>query len=248
MWRVRRPPAQPNQPYNRSSHRNPPTPPFNAPAARRLRTALSMGPGHVAYGMRVSYGLPYVTEDLVIAWERELAAPTSNELTALAGVLWCSPGELLGKPRTLREHRIARGLAPEDLARAVGHEVQAYLRMEENDDWRGTDRQSAALAEILGLTIPDFITVTGREARLADLLRSAVTTRWQAYVRPVGKMVPLDRRLLEITLQELHQHYQGQMTATLSWGGGSGDSSAAGREFMDGIVERFWTMVQENSP
>jgi hypothetical protein len=38
------------------------------------------------------------------------------------------------------------------------------------------------------------------------------------------------------------------MTATLSWGGGSGDSSAAGREFMDGIVERFWTMVQENSP
>ncbi|TXS53590.1 XRE family transcriptional regulator [Streptomyces sp. uw30] len=207
-----------------------------------------MGPGHVAYGMRVSYGLPYVTEDLVIAWERELASPSSSELTALAGVLWCSPGELLGKPRTLREHRIARGLAPEDVARAVGHEVLTYLRMEENDDWRGTDRQSAALAEVLGLTIPDFITVTGRETRLAEMLRSAVTTRWQAYVRPVGKMVLLDRRLLETALQELHQNYQGQMTATLSWGGGNGDSSAAGREFLDRIVERFWATVQEYGP
>ncbi|MER5938958.1 XRE family transcriptional regulator [Streptomyces sp. NPDC001928] len=204
-----------------------------------------MGPGDVAYGMRVSYGLPYVTEDLVIAWERELASPNSSELTALAGVLWCSPGELLGKPRTLREHRIARGLAPEDVARAVGHEVLTYLRMEEDDDWRGTDRQSAALAEVLGLTIPDFITVTGRETRLAEMLRSAVTTRWQAYVRPVGKMVLLDRRLLETALQELHQNYQGQMTATLSWGGGNGDSSAAGREFLDRIVERFWATVQE---
>ncbi|WP_407698429.1 helix-turn-helix domain-containing protein [Streptomyces cyaneochromogenes] len=250
---MRRPPAQPNQPSqpnhpNRSSLRTPPTPPFNAPAARSLRAALNMGPEHVAYGMRASYGLPYVTEDLVIAWERELAAPTSHELTALAGVLWCSPGELLGRPRTLREHRIARGLAPEDVARTVGHEVLAYLRMEENDDWQGTDRQSAALADVLGLSLPDFITVTGRDAKLADLLRSAVTTRWQAYVRPVHKMVPLDRRVLEDTLQELHKDYQGQMTATLSWGGGSGDSSAAGREFLDRIVERFWATVQRSGP
>ncbi|MGW6910823.1 XRE family transcriptional regulator [Streptomyces sp. NPDC054940] len=243
---MRRPPAQPNQPNppNRSSRRNPPTPPFNAPAARRLRAALNMGPEHVAYGMRASYGLPYVTEDMVIAWERELASPTGSELTALAGVLWCSPGELLGKPRTLREHRIARGLAPEDVARAVGHELLAYRRMEETDDWHGTDRQSAALAEALGLSLPDFITVTGRDTKLAELLRSAVTTRWQAYVRPVGKMAPLDRRVIEDTLQELHQNYQGQMAATLSWGGGSGDSSAAGREFLNRIVEHFWTTVQ----
>ncbi|KUL20906.1 DNA-binding protein [Streptomyces regalis] len=203
-----------------------------------------MGPEHVAYGMRASYGLAYVTDDLVVAWEREIASPSSNELTALAGVLWCSPSELLGKPRTLREHRIARGLAPEDVARTVGHELAAYLRMEENDDWHGTDRQSAALADALGLTLPDFITVTGRDAKLGELLRSAVSTRWQAYVRPVGKMVPLDRRLLENALQELHQDYQGQMTATLSWGGGGSESSAAGREFLDRIVERFWSLVQ----
>jgi transcriptional regulator with XRE-family HTH domain len=206
-----------------------------------------MGPEHVAYGMRVSYGLPYVTPDLVVAWERGVTSPTNSELTALAGVLWCSPGELIGKPRTLREHRIARGLAPEDVARTVGHELLAYLRMEDYDEWRGTDRQSAALAELLELTLPDFITVTGRDAKLAELLHSAVTTRWQAYVRPVGKMVPLDRRLLEDALQELHRDYQGQMTATLSWGGGSGDASDAGHDFLHRIVEHFWTRIQRST-
>jgi len=206
-----------------------------------------MGPEHVAYGMRASYGLPYVTPDLVIAWERGITSPSTPELTALAGVLWCSPGELIGRPRTLREHRIARGLAPEDVARTVGHELLAYQRMEEDDEWRGTDRQSAALAELLELTLPDFITVTGRDAKLAELLRSAVTTRWQAYVRPVGKMVPLDRRLLEIALQELHQDYQGQMTATLSWGGGNGDIGEGGRDFLYRIVEHFWTRVEHST-
>ncbi|GAB2858491.1 helix-turn-helix transcriptional regulator [Streptomyces deserti] len=206
-----------------------------------------MGPEHVAYGMRVSYGLPYVTPDLVIAWERGITAPSNPELTALAGVLWCSPGELIGRPRTLREHRIARGLAPEDVARAVGHELHAYLRMEETDAWRGTERQSAALAELLGLSLPDFVTVTGREVKLAELLNSAVTTRWQAYVRPVAKIVPLEKRLLETVLQQLHQDYQGQMTATLSWGGGSSDSSDAGRDFLDRIVEHFWAAVRPES-
>ncbi|MFD5713252.1 transcriptional regulator [Streptomyces pharetrae CZA14] len=234
---MRRPSAQPNQP----------APPFNALAARRLRAALGMGPEHVAYGMRASYGLPYVTPDLVIAWERGVAGPSSPELTALAGVLWCSPGELIGSPRTLKEHRIARGLAPEDVARAVGLELLAYLRMEEHDEWRGTDRQSAALAELLDLDLPAFVTVTGREAKLADQLRSAVTTRWQAYVRPVGKTVPLDRSVLESTLQELHQDYQGHMTATLTWGGGGRDSDASGQDFLDRIVEYFWATVQRHT-
>ncbi|WUO26645.1 helix-turn-helix transcriptional regulator [Streptomyces sp. NBC_00287] len=205
-----------------------------------------MGPEHVAYGMRVSYGLPYVTPDLVVAWERGVASPSNPELTALAGVLWCSPGELLGRPRSLREHRMTRGLAPEDVARAVGHDLHAYLRMEESDDWRGTERQSSALADLLGLSLADFVTVTGRDTKLGDLLRSAVTTRWQAYVRPVGKLVPLDRRLLEDALQELHREYQGQMVATLSWGGAEhGGSSASGREFMDRIVDHFWTRISD---
>ncbi|AGS71897.1 hypothetical protein B446_25435 [Streptomyces collinus Tu 365] len=204
-----------------------------------------MGPEHVAHGMRTSYGLPYVTPDLVVAWERGVAAPGNPELTALAGVLWCSPGELLGRPRTLREHRIARGVAPEDVARAVGMDLRGYLRTEESDEWRGTERQSAALARVLRLDLPDFVAVTGREARLAELLRSAVTTRWQAYVRPVLKVAPVDREVLEAVLQALHQDYQGHMAATLSWGGGSSGASASGRDFLDRIVENFWTAVED---
>ncbi|EFL34951.1 conserved hypothetical protein [Streptomyces viridochromogenes DSM 40736] len=238
---MRRPSPRPSEPTP-----TPTPPPFNAPAARRLRAALGMTPDHVAHDMRVSYGHPHITPGHVIAWERGAAAPSGSELTALAGVLWCSPGELIGRPRTLREHRIARGLAPEDVARTVGHELHAYLRMEATDSWRGSDRQSAALADLLGLRLPDFVAVTGRDARLGDLLRSAVTTRWQAYVRPVAKVVPLDRRFLEDALQELHQDYQGHMAATLSWGGGSSEAGDLARDFLDRIVEHFWTTVQEN--
>lgn len=240
MWAVPRSAARPNRPPSPDPRR---TPPFNAAAARRLRSALGMGADHIAHTLRVSYGLPHVTPDLVLGWERGLAAPTGTELTALAGVLWCSPGELIGRPRTLREHRVARGLAPEDVARAVGHEIHAYLRMEETGQWRGSERQATALAGVLSLSLADFITVTGREARLAELLRSAATTRWQAYVRPVSKIAPLDRRLLEGVLQRLHRDHQGHMAATLSWGGGSGDAGDAGRDFLDRIVEHFWTAV-----
>lgn len=218
---------------HRPARQNQPSPPFNAIAARRLRAALEMEPEHVAYGLRASYGMPYVTPDLVLAWERELAAPTQAELTALARVLWCSPDELHGKPRTLREHRVARGLAPGNVSRTVGLELLAYLHMEEHNAWRGTERQSIALADLLALSLPDFVTVTGREPKLAELLRRAVTTRWQAYVRPVSRMVPLDRHLLQDALQELHQDYRGQ--------------SEAGREFLDRIIDVFWAAVQDNT-
>jgi transcriptional regulator with XRE-family HTH domain len=206
-----------------------------------------MGPEHVAYGLRASYGLPYVTPDLVIAWERGSVTPSHPELTALAGVLWCSPGELLGRPQTLREHRVARAVAAEDVARAVGMDLRGYLRMEESGQWRGNERQSAALARVLDLALPDFVAVTGRETKLADLLHSAVTTRWQAYVRPVRRMVPLDAAVVEGVLQQLYDDYQGHMAATLSWGGGSRSASESGKEFLDRIVENFWTAVRDRT-
>ncbi|WP_031171811.1 hypothetical protein [Streptomyces durhamensis] len=235
---MRQPSPQPNHPAL----------PFNAPAARRLRAALGMGSEHVAYGMRVSYGLPYVTPDLVMAWERGAAAPHSSELAALAGVLWCSPGELISRPRTLREHRMSRGVAPEDVAHAVDMDLRGYLRMEESGQWRGNERQSAALARLLDLALPDFVAVTGRETRLADLLNSAVTTRWQAYVRPVMRLAPLERGVVEEVLQGLYEDYQGHMAATLSWGGGSRSASDSGKEFLDQIVENFWLAVGDRTP
>ncbi|MFC9826794.1 helix-turn-helix domain-containing protein [Streptomyces albogriseolus] len=240
MWAVRRPPAR--------SDRRPP-PPFNAPAARRLRAALGLDPDHVAHALRASYDLPYVTPALVAAWERGNASPSHPELAALAGVLWCSPGELIGRPRTLREHRVACGLAPEDVAHTVGHELHAYLRMEETGQWRGTERQTAVLTRMLGLSLADVIAVTGREERLADLLRDAVTTRWQAYVRPVSKIAPLERRLLEEVLHRLHQDYQGHRAATLSWGGGPTDAADPGRAFLTHVVDHFWqTVTAEAGP
>ncbi|WP_329434009.1 helix-turn-helix transcriptional regulator [Streptomyces sp. NBC_01280] len=230
--------------YRVPVHPSDSAPPFNAPAARRLREALGMAPGHVAYGMRASYGQHHVTPDTVIAWERGLTSPTAAELTALAGALWCSPGDLIGAARTLREHRMARGMAPEDVARTVGVEIHAYLRMEETGEWRGNERQSAALAEVLGLAPPDFATVTGRDEQLADFLRSAVTTRWQAYTRPITKLVPVHKGQLEEALQEMQLEYQALMAATLSWGGGAGrESGEAGREFLDGILDEFWSRM-----
>ncbi|MEV5959777.1 helix-turn-helix transcriptional regulator [Streptomyces sp. NPDC051987] len=237
---MRRPPALPNQPG----------PPFNAPAARSIRAALGMGPEQVAHDLRASYGLPYVTPDLVRAWEQGATNPTSPELIALAGALWCTPGDLTDRPRTLREHRIARGLAPEDVAPAVGLDLGAYLAMEEDEGWQGTQRQSALLADTLRLSLPDFVTVTGKEERLAELLRNAVTTRWQACVRQVSKLLPLDKRLIEDTLRELHEDYQGRMTAALAWGNipTADAAETRGRDFLTEIVGHFWNKVEDKRP
>ncbi|MFB6992366.1 XRE family transcriptional regulator [Streptomyces sp. NPDC056178] len=202
-----------------------------------------MLPGHVAYGLGAQYGLRVSTET-VVAWERGLTVPSEYELTALAGVLWCSPGELLTAARTLREHRVARELAAEELARLLGLSTSAYLRMEESGRWRGNERQSAVLSEVLGLTAAGFVAVSGREEDLAELLRGAVTTRWQAHVRSVARLVPLERGFLQDVMEQLHTEYQALMVSTLSWSstgteraGATGD---AGREFLAEIVDRFW--------
>ncbi|MFF3211701.1 helix-turn-helix domain-containing protein [Streptomyces sp. NPDC002886] len=203
-----------------------------------------MAPGHVAYGLRAQYGL-IVTPETVMAWERGEISPTSAELTALAGVLWCSPGELLAEPVTLREHRIARGLGADDLARRVGVEAGAYQKMEDAGRWKGNERQSAALATALGLTLAQFVTATGKHEELAELLRSAVTTRWQAYGKPLAKLLPVPKAHLERVLEQLHGEYQSRMVATLSWGGGGGEAGNgdAGREYLTDIVERFWSLA-----
>ncbi|WP_318207967.1 MULTISPECIES: helix-turn-helix transcriptional regulator [unclassified Streptomyces] len=200
-----------------------------------------MTPGHVAYGLRAQYGL-FVTPDTVAAWERGRALPSEQELTALAGVLWCAPAELIAAATTLREHRMARGLAPEELARRVGVAAHAYQRMEDEGRWRGTERQTAALAEVLGLGPRALITATGGDERLAELLRDATTTRWQAYVKPAVKMLPLPRQALEYALQRLHTDYHARMAATSSWGA-SAATGDEGRAYLDDITGHFWAAV-----
>ncbi|MFB6839322.1 helix-turn-helix transcriptional regulator [Streptomyces sp. NPDC056361] len=200
-----------------------------------------MAHGHVAYGLRAQYGI-LVNPDTVAAWERGRAVPGEQELTALAGVLWCSPAELIATASTLREHRMARGLSSEELARRVGVAAHAYQRMEDEGRWRGTERQTAALAEVLGLGPRALITATGGDESLAELLRDAATTRWQAYVKPAVKMLPLPKRTLESVLQRLHTDYHARMAATSSWGA-SGATGDEGRAYLDGITGHFWAAV-----
>ncbi|MFF0272774.1 MULTISPECIES: helix-turn-helix domain-containing protein [unclassified Streptomyces] len=201
-----------------------------------------MAHGHVAYGLRAQYGL-FVTPDTVVAWERGRLLPSEQELTALAGVLWCAPAELISAASTLREHRMARGLAPEELARRIGVAAPAYQRMEDEGSWRGTERQTAALAEVLGLGPRALITATGGDEALAELLRNAATThRWQAYVKPAVKMLPLPRQTLERVLQQLHTDYHARMAATSSWGA-SGGTGNEGRAYLDDITGHFWAAV-----
>ncbi|WP_371681154.1 helix-turn-helix domain-containing protein [Streptomyces sp. NBC_01276] len=203
-----------------------------------------MAPGHVAYGLRAQYGL-LVAPETVMAWERGEQSPSATELTALAGVLWCAPGELLAEPVSLREHRMARGLDPDDLARRIGLDANAYQKMEDTGRWKGNERQSAALASVLGLTLAQFVAATGKEEELAGLLRSAVTTRWQAYTKPLAKLLPVPKAHLERVLETMHNDYQSRMVATLSWGGGGGAAGTgdAGREFLAEIVDRFWALA-----
>ena len=143
---------------------------------------------------------------------------------------------------TLREHRLARGLSVEDMARRVGLDVGAYRRMEDAGRWRGNERQSAALADLLQLSLRDYVTATGLNEDLGELLRSAVTTRWQAYVKPAAKLLPLSKQQLEGVLDQLHADYQSQMVGTLNWNA-STDTSDAGREFLEHIVDRFWDLA-----
>ncbi|MEW2067831.1 helix-turn-helix transcriptional regulator [Streptomyces sp. NPDC007346] len=202
-----------------------------------------MAPGHVAYGLAAQYGLR-VPAETVVAWERGIATPGERELTALAGVLWCAPGELLTAATTLREHRLSRELSVDDLARQLGMTGASYQRMEESGRWKGNERQSTALCRALDLTPAQFLTATGRDEELAELLTSALTTRWQAYVRPVAKIVPLERAHVQDVLEQLHADYQALMVPTLSWSGTGQERSAApgdaGQAFLARVVDQFW--------
>ncbi|MEU6855045.1 helix-turn-helix transcriptional regulator [Actinacidiphila alni] len=225
----------------------PAPPPFDGAAVRRLRAQLGMTHGQVAHAMRVSYGLR-VRPETVAAWERGEAVPDGTELPALAGALWCAPAELMTVPRTLLEHRLARGMAASDLARAVGVGAADYDRMERRGQWSGNARQTAALGVALGLAPPALLAVTGQEPRLAELLRAALGTRWQPYARRVEALVPVRRERISAALRLLHADYQSVMVTTLAWGpsgAGSGADGADGRAFLDEVVARFWTALRD---
>lgn len=219
--------------------------PFNARAARTLREKLGMAHEHVAYGMRASYGMAHVTPEHISAWERGAALPNASELTALAGALWCATEELMGQPRTLLEHRLARAISAEDIARLIGIDIDAYRYMEGTGQWTGDRRQSANLSSVLQLPPRDFIAITGLEGELARLLTEAVSTRWQAHVRAIARLVSMDKRDLQEPLRTLQDEYQTLMAATLSRASGSTASGEDGRRYLEDIVKHFWARIPE---
>jgi hypothetical protein len=146
----------------------------------------------------------------------------------------------MGAPRTLREHRLARGLAPEDVAHSIGMGVGDYLRMEETGRWTGSAYQSSQLGRALQLSAPDMVAVTGLEDELAALLVEAVSTRWQAHIRAVARLLSMDKRELQEPLRTMHGEYQNLIARTLSRATGNATSGEEGKNYLDGIVQRFW--------
>ncbi|WP_078856935.1 transcriptional regulator [Streptomyces sp. NBRC 109706] len=202
-----------------------------------------MTPDHIAYSMRASHGAPHITPHHIAAWERGTAWPTAHELTALAAALWCAPRDLMGRPRTLLEHRLARGVAAADLARLLGLKLDDYRAMEESGQWTGDQTQAAVLGRVLELSPRDLIAATGYEEELAHLLAEAVSSRWQAHIGAIAKLVSLDRRTLRDPLRTMHQEYQNLAAATLSRAGPT--AGEAGERYLENIVDHFWSRLPE---
>ncbi|WP_190016510.1 helix-turn-helix domain-containing protein [Streptomyces lucensis] len=198
-----------------------------------------MHPAQVAAVMGAAYGL-HVSPLTVTRWESGREAPTEEELIALAGALWCSVGDLMAAPRTAREHRLAAGNAVADVALRLGITPAVYEEMERSGRWQLARSQAALLAEMLALPLAAHLEVNGQAGRLAELLRRAVTARWQGCVRPVHRLVPRPRPRIEGALHHLHADYQ-SLTGTLDWGAGTITLNAGeeARAFLDGIVEVF---------
>ncbi|WP_257573415.1 XRE family transcriptional regulator [Streptomyces sp. JJ66] len=204
-----------------------------------------MTPAHVAYGMWAAFGLR-ITPETIASWELQEGSPDETELAALAGALWCSPADLLGQPRSLHEYRLVRGMALSDVALQAGIPTAQYAEVERSGRWTGTDQQAAVLAAVLGLSARTHIELTGRHGKLADLLRSAASSRWQAYVKPVHKLLPkLEQSTVERILERLHDEYHKRSFSSLSWIDTSTETGSnsvdAGRQYLDQVTEHFWT-------
>ena len=224
------------------------TPPFDAHEARRLREALGMSEVQVADAMAASYGLR-VSAETIRGWEHRDGSPTAAEITALAAALWCDPSELIGTPRTLREHRLARGIPLPDIALKVGMPFAEYERVERTGKWTGSARQAGVLAELLRLPPRTQLTLTGQDVALAEMLRSAASVRWQAYVRPVNRLLPsLPKRTVERVLERLHDEYHRRSFVSLSWIDTSTETARgpadAGHRYLAEVSDHFWELLE----
>lgn len=218
---------------------------FNREAARSTRQALGMVAEDVAAHMQSSYGVR-VTPLMVLSWESGDQSPEPRQLTALAHVLWCSVGDLMGSLGSLHLYRLAKGATAWDLAVRLGIQATEYERMERSGQWQLTERQAELLGEALALPLRAYLEVSGLDPKLAALLRRAVTTRWQPYVQPVCKLLQLPRERVGGILHHLHSEYQ-SLVGTVDWGGGtiSMDPGDDGQDFLARLVDLFCARLDD---
>ncbi|MFJ3581829.1 transcriptional regulator [Streptomyces sp. NPDC090127] len=181
-------------------------PPFSPAHARAARLRIGLTPEQVVAAM-AQLGVRRAAQ-AVMSWEAGVVAPSEVELFALADALWCPVPELMAlQPRSLREHRLARGFSADRLAQRIGMDGHAYARAESEHRWTGSDRQTLFLADALGLEPADLLGVIGRAGELDDLLRQAVEGRWKQYTTPLARLVGAPERTVAQALRTLHQEY-----------------------------------------
>ncbi|MEV4946499.1 helix-turn-helix transcriptional regulator [Streptomyces sp. NPDC053755] len=181
-------------------------PPFSPAQARAARLRIGLTPEQVTAALaQLGVRRPV---DAVTAWESGAVAPSEGELFALADALWCPVPTLMAlRPRSLREHRLARGLSAERLALRIGMPVPDYVRTEADHRWSGTDVQTVLLADALGLEPDELVRVIGRAGELDGLLRQAVEGRWKQHTASLARLVDAPERGVARALRTLHQEY-----------------------------------------
>lgn len=183
-------------------------PPFSPAQARAARLRIGLTTEQVSVSMG-KLGVPRGVET-ILCWESGTLAPTEAELFALADALWCPVPVLMDlRPRSLREHRLARQFTAERLARRIGMDPPTYTRAERDHRWQGTDRQTLMLAEALGLEPARLLSLITQAGALDELLRQAVEGRWKQYAAPLARLAGVPERTAAKALRTLHREYAG---------------------------------------
>ncbi|MFF1794013.1 transcriptional regulator [Kitasatospora sp. NPDC086009] len=217
--------------------------PFSPAAARAHRAGLGLTPEQVVEGM-AAHGVRLLPSH-VLGWESGELRPAEDEFIALARALWCPPAQLMGvRPARLRDFRVARELNQESAAHRIGLALDRYQRAEATGQWDGDQEQTHALAQVLGTTLRELVAVTGRAQELDRRLRQCVDGRWQAQLRPIGRIVPVHEVDLTAVLTALQNEYQ----VTSHWGAGSWGSPAPAADTRAAAArplgERFWELLE----
>ncbi|MFJ9458048.1 helix-turn-helix domain-containing protein [Kitasatospora sp. NPDC101447] len=213
----------------------PPPVPFSPAAARAHRAALGLTPEQVAEGL-AAHGVRLLPAH-VLAWENGELRPGEAEFIALARALWCPAAQLMDtRPVRLRDHRVARELGQAAVAERTGTTLDSYRQAELTDRWEGDEEQTRALADVLGLGLPELVEATGRGEALDHLLRQCVTGRWQPHLRALARIVPAPADTLADALAALHQEHH----VPTHWGA---TTRTAPPPAAGSLTPRFWHLL-----